>query len=298
MPTLGPERGRRQGARRSSAPSRSATTRCGPGCYDPDRPARGHGPRRHPRVAVLPVVPRFCGQLFWEAERPELRARLPAGLQRLDDRRVVRRRARPLHPAGAHPAVGPGARGRGDGAVRGEGRDRVRVLGEPRAARPAHDPRPGPLLGPGDGRGAGHCRWSCRMHVGSSSTDADDLVRRARSSPTSPSGAIRAAGTMLAWLFSDYFERMPGAQDRAVGGRTSAGCRTSSSGPSRSSTSSGTGRRTRASQFYENDVDTRQAMADLDTLDVRATFRDHIFGCFIEETHGICGRSTSSARTT
>ena len=26
---------------------------------------------------------------------------------------------------------------------------------------------------------------------------------------------------------------------------------------------------------------------DLDELDIRATFRDHIFGCFIEDHHGI-----------
>ena len=27
--------------------------------------------------------------------------------------------------------------------------------------------------------------------------------------------------------------------------------------------------------------------ADLETLDVRASFRDHVFGCFIEDHHGI-----------
>ncbi len=47
------------------------------------------------------------------------------------------------------------------------------------------------------------------MHVGSSSTmpvissDAPGLANLTF-------GAIRAAGTMLAWLFSDMFERMPG----------------------------------------------------------------------------------------
>jgi hypothetical protein len=47
------------------------------------------------------------------------------------------------------------------------------------------------------------------MHVGSSSTmpvissDAPGLANLTF-------GAIRAAGTMLAWVFSDYFERMPG----------------------------------------------------------------------------------------
>ena len=47
------------------------------------------------------------------------------------------------------------------------------------------------------------------MHVGSSSTmpvissDAPGLANLTF-------GAVRAAGTMLAWLFSDYFERMPG----------------------------------------------------------------------------------------
>jgi hypothetical protein len=39
--------------------------------------------------------------------------------------------------------------------------------------------------------------------------------------------------------------------------------------------------------FYNNEVQTEQVMADLDTLDVRETIRNHIFGCFIEESSGL-----------
>ena len=42
----------------------------------------------------FPSFPRFCGQIFWEAKDKELAHPLRAGLQRLDDRRVVRLRAR------------------------------------------------------------------------------------------------------------------------------------------------------------------------------------------------------------
>ena len=99
MPTLGPERGRRASRRRSSAPSRCRYDEMRPGCYDPV--ARLEDMDRAGMLASLcfPSLPRFCGQLFYEAERPRARLRLPAGLQRLDDRRVVRRRARSLHPA-------------------------------------------------------------------------------------------------------------------------------------------------------------------------------------------------------
>ena len=74
-------------------------------------------------------------------------------LQRLDDRGVVRRGAGALHPAGPHPHVGPGSRRQGDGAVCRQGGHRLRLLREPGTPRTPDDPRQGPLLGPGDGRG-------------------------------------------------------------------------------------------------------------------------------------------------
>jgi hypothetical protein len=42
-----------------------------------------------------------------------------------------------------------------------------------------------------------------------------------------------------------------------------------------------------STSFYNNDVQAEQVMADLDRLNVRESIRDHIFGCFIEETSGL-----------
>ena len=62
-----------------------------PGCYD--RSARlADMDANHTDVSLcFPTVPRFCGQIFMERKDKELGLDLRAGLQRLDDRRVVRR---------------------------------------------------------------------------------------------------------------------------------------------------------------------------------------------------------------
>ena len=134
-----------------------------PGCYDPVARIEDMDRCRDPRLAVLPDAAAVLRAAVHGGERPGVRPRLPEDLQRLDARGVVRRRARPLHPAHPDPDVGPAARGRGDGALRGAGRDDLRLLGEPGAARAAHHPRQGPVLGPGDGRGErdGDGRLAC-----------------------------------------------------------------------------------------------------------------------------------------
>ena len=47
----------------------------------------------------FPMFPRFCGQTFMEAADKELAPLVRSGLQRLDDRGVVRRHRQPAHPA-------------------------------------------------------------------------------------------------------------------------------------------------------------------------------------------------------
>jgi predicted TIM-barrel fold metal-dependent hydrolase len=122
------------------------------------------------------------------------------------------------------------------------------------------------------------------MHVGSSST-MPQISSDAPMLANLTFGAARAAGTMLAWIFSDYFERMPNLKialsegnigwmpyfleraeqvvdkQRHWAGRTTL-------------------------DFLGGDQ-TLSRSADLATLDVRQVFRDHIYGCFIEETSGL-----------
>ena len=74
----------------------------------------GRAPRRHdarttsrPRSTIPNTFPRFAGQGFAERADKDLALALPPDLQRLDDRRVVRRRRpRPADPAHARAAVG------------------------------------------------------------------------------------------------------------------------------------------------------------------------------------------------
>ena len=100
-------------------------------------------------------------------------------------------------------------------------------------------------------------------------------------------GAVRAAGTMLAWLFSDYFERMPGLKIALSEGnigwmpyfieRAEQVIDKQRHWAKKHATPRSTTTTSRPAR----------SMADLDHLDVRATIREHIFGCFIEESSGL-----------
>ena len=91
---------------------------------------------------------------------------------------------------------------------------------------------------------------------------------------------------MLAWLFSDVFERMPGVKialsEGNIGWMPYFIERAEQVIDKQRHWAKSVG-----TAFYDNEVATEQVMADLDHLDVRATIRDHIFGCFIEESSGL-----------
>ncbi|MGW5382523.1 amidohydrolase family protein [Nocardia sp. NPDC003963] len=119
------------------------------------------------------------------------------------------------------------------------------------------------------------------MHVGSSSTvpqiskDAPFLANLAW-------GATRTSGAMLSWLFSGMFQRFPNLKIALSEGEIGWMPYFLE----------------RAEQVLDKQRHwVKRGMSwgdhagsrgvDLDTLDIRRTFRDHIFGCFIEDTHGI-----------
>ena len=111
-------------------------------------PAARHGHQPHRAVDVLPDVPAVRGPDVPRGQGPRARARVREGLQRLDDRRMVRRLRRPPHPARDHPALGRRPRGRRDPQERGARLPCGRVHRAPGLPRPAHGPRQEPLLGP------------------------------------------------------------------------------------------------------------------------------------------------------
>jgi predicted TIM-barrel fold metal-dependent hydrolase len=118
------------------------------------------------------------------------------------------------------------------------------------------------------------------IHVGSSS----EVPQIAPDSPFMANltwGAIRTSGAMLSWLFSGHFTRFPNLKVALSEGEI--------------------GWMPYFLERAEQVLDTQRHWVkkgqafmghattdvDLDTIDIRALFRDHIFGCFIRDHHGI-----------
>jgi predicted TIM-barrel fold metal-dependent hydrolase len=118
------------------------------------------------------------------------------------------------------------------------------------------------------------------MHVGSSS----QVPQIAPDSPFMANlawGAIRTSGAMLSWLFSGLFQRFPNLKIALSEGEIGWMPYFLE----------------RAEQVLDKQrywvmrgqkfMDHATTDVDLDTLNVRELFRDHVFGCFIEDHHGI-----------
>jgi predicted TIM-barrel fold metal-dependent hydrolase len=118
------------------------------------------------------------------------------------------------------------------------------------------------------------------MHVGSSS----QVPQIAPDSPFMANlawGAVRTSGAMLSWLFSGMFTRFPGLKIALSEGEIGWMPYFLE----------------RAEQVLDKQrywvqrgvqfMDHATTDVNLDTIDVRALFRDHVFGCFIEDAHGI-----------
>ena len=253
-----------------------------PGCYDPM--ARLEDMDRAGILASLcfPTITRFCGQLFMEASDREFGF---VCLQDYNDWMIEEWcGAAPGRyiPLMLIPMWDPALAAKEMERMRGQGRDRVRLLREPRAARPAHDPRHRPLLGSGDG--GGQRPRDGRVHA------RRLVVELPQIAPDAPFMANLTWGAdphrrarCSSWLFSGMFQRLPEPQDRPVRGRDRLDALLPRAGRAGARQAALLGRRTRTCTFMDH-ADTE---VDLDTLDIRETFRDHVFGCFIQDDHGI-----------
>jgi predicted TIM-barrel fold metal-dependent hydrolase len=118
------------------------------------------------------------------------------------------------------------------------------------------------------------------MHVGSSST----LPKICNDAPFMANltwGASRTSGTMLSWLFSGLFQRYPNLKIALSEGEV--------------------GWMPYFLERAEQVLDKQRYWvkrgttfmghagnaADLDTLNIRDSFREHVYGCFIEDHHGV-----------
>src|SRR5580698_6061035 len=118
------------------------------------------------------------------------------------------------------------------------------------------------------------------MHVGSSST----LPKICNDAPFMANltwGASRTSGTMLSWLFSGLFQRYPNLKIALSEGEVGWIPYFLE----------------RAEQVLDKQRywvlrgktfgDHAGSDVDFDNLDIRSSFRDHVFGCFIEDHHGV-----------
>jgi predicted TIM-barrel fold metal-dependent hydrolase len=118
------------------------------------------------------------------------------------------------------------------------------------------------------------------MHVGSSS----QIPQIAPDAPFMANltwGAVRTSGAMLSWIFSGMFQRFPklkiALSEGEIGWMPYFLERAEQVVDKQRYWVS------RGQRFMDHGGNS----VDLDTLDIRQTFRDHVFGCFIEDHHGI-----------
>ncbi len=259
-----------------------------PGAYDPIERVKDMD-----RAGILasinfPSFPRFCGQIFWEAEDKNLAALC---VQAYNDWMIdewcgaAPGRFIPLVIIPLWDPIGA-AKELERTAAKGARTFAFSENPEPLGLPTIHDPGRywDPVMAAAQDTG-----MVVSMHVGSSSTmpsissDAPPLANLTF-------GAVRAAGTMLAWIFSDYFERMPklkiALSEGNIGWMPYFIERAEQVIDKQRHWAAKAG-----VQFYKGDSGTAAStpvpQANLATLDVRRTIREHIYGCFIEETSGL-----------
>jgi predicted TIM-barrel fold metal-dependent hydrolase len=231
----------------------------------------------------FPSFPRFCGQIFWEAKDKELALLcVKAYNDWMIDEWCGTTPGR-LIPLTIIPLWDPqlAAKEIERCAEKGSTAICFSENPEPLGLPTIHDPAGywDPVMAACEDTETVVC-----MHVGSSST-MPQISSDAPMLANLTFGAARAAGTMLAWIFSDYFERMPNLKialsEGNIGWMPYFLERAEQVVDKQRHWAA-----TTSVKLYDNDSGNINT-ADLFKLDVRQVFRDHIFGCFIEETSGL-----------
>ena len=259
-----------------------------PGAYDPI--ARVADMDRAGIAASLcfPSFPRFCGQIFWEARDKELAMLCVRAYNdwMIDEwcgaapGRYIPLTIIPLwDPVAAAAEIERCAAKGARGFCFSENP-------EPLGLPTIHDPDRywDPVFAAAQDTQTVVC-----MHVGSSSTmpmissDAPALANLTL-------GASRTAGTMLAWIFSDTFERFPelkiALSEGNIGWMPYFLERAEQVLDKQRAWA-----KQKNIRMYQGDSGSTAVdnvpQADLDRLNIRQSFREHIYGCFIEETSGL-----------
>ena len=250
-----------------------------PGCYDPK--ARVDDMDRAGMLASLcfPSLPRFCGQLFMEASDREfgfvcLQAYNDWILEEWCGSAQGRFIPLILIPMWDPPlAAKEMERCAAKGATSFAFSENPAPLGLPTI----HDPNRywDPVMA-----AANDLEMVVSMHTGSSS----QVPQIAPDSPFMANltwGAMRTSGTMLSWIFSSMFQRFPKIKIALSEGEI--GWIPYYLERAEQVLDKQRHWVQRGVQFQNHAT----ADADLETLNVRAAFREHVFGCFIDDVHGI-----------
>jgi predicted TIM-barrel fold metal-dependent hydrolase len=259
-----------------------------PGAYDPV--ARVADMDRAGILASLsfPSFPRFCGQVFYEAKDKEVALLcVQAYNDWMIDEWCAAAPGRFI-PLTIIPLWDPVAAAREIDrcAAKGARAFCFSENPEPLGLPTIHDPNRywDPVMA-----AAQDAEMVVCMHVGSSSTMAS-ISSDAPVLANLTFGAVRAAGTMLAWVFSDYFERMPGLKIALSEGNIGWMPYFIERAEQVIDKQRHWAARTNV-KLYGGDSGSSEIavvpQADLDTLDIRQVIRDHVYGCFIEETSGL-----------
>ncbi|NUU23232.1 MAG: amidohydrolase family protein, partial [Streptomycetaceae bacterium] len=253
-----------------------------PGCYDPR--ARAEDMDRAGVLASLcfPSFPRFCGQVFWEAADKDLALLCVRAYNDWMIEEWCGAVPGRFIPMTLIPLWDPHEAAREMERCAGLGSRAIAFSEnpEPLGLPTIHDPDGywDPVMRAANDTGMVVC-----MHVGSSST-LPGISGGAPLLANMAWGGIRPAGAMLEWLFSPYLQDLPDLKIALSEG--------------------GVGWMPyfleRAEQVLDKqrywasnldgitiyDIVAAESRAvDLHALDLRATFREHVYGCFIEDTH-------------
>ncbi|MBB4944194.1 putative TIM-barrel fold metal-dependent hydrolase [Streptosporangium album] len=254
------------------------------GCYD--SVARLEDMNRSGILASMcfPSVPRFCGQLFWEAQDKELALLcVQAYNDFMIDEWCGSAPGRYI-PLVIVPLWDPRAAAKEVERTAAKGARAVAFSENPAplGLPTIHDPQRywDPLFA-----AAQEAELVVCMHVGSSST-------MPKISPISPFmanmawGATRTSGAMLEWLFSGVFSRFPGLKIALSEG--SIGWIPYFLERAEQVIENQRGWVLRGESFGGSLEGAHESGSlDLATFDIRQTYLDHVFGCFIDDIHGL-----------
>ena len=272
-----------------------------PGCYDPVARLADMNQAGILASMCFPSFTRFCGQIFWEAKDKGLALRCVKAYNdwMIDEwcgsapGRYIPLTLIPLWDPKAAAAEVERCAAKGSRAIAFS--ENPAPLGLPTIFDPARywDP----VM-----RAAEETQLVVAMHVGSSS-EIPKIMPDAPTVANKPwADGARTSGVMLAWIFSGIFDRMPGLKiAMSEGGigwipyfleRAEQVVSIQRYWASRAKTEAA------ATPGTDPDADgtadpfmkaagTEQSPVDLLTLDVHQTFRDHIYGCFIVDNHGV-----------